>query len=254
MSTPAPALLLLGAGGLAREVLAAVRRTEEWRVIGFLDDDPSLHSAKVEGVPVLGGLDTAGDYPGCRFLACAGSGSARASMVQALASAGVAEDRFAVFVDRGAYLTEGCTVGAGSIILAGTVLTAAVTVGRHTAVMPNCTLTHDDVLEDYATLASGVCLGGGVHVGPGAYLGMGATVRQGVRLGAGTVVGMGAAVLRDVPGGQTWAGVPARELRRAGTRPPAAVPGAAVPPAAVPPAAVPPAAVPGAAASWEDQR
>ena len=222
----APTLLLLGAGGLAREVLAAMRRTQAYRILGFLDDDAALHSTMVDGLPVLGGLSDAADHPRCSFLACAGSGAARAGMVQTLSRTGVAEDRFATFVDPGAHLTEGCTVGAGSIILAGTVLTAAVTVGRHVAVMPNCTLTHDDVLEDYATLASGVCLGGGVRVGSGAYLGMGATIRQGVRIGARTVVGMGSAVLRDLPGGQTWAGVPARELRPRGTKLTAAVPGA----------------------------
>lgn len=220
-----PTLLLLGAGGLAREVLAALRRTQEYRIFGFLDDDRALHSSMVDGVPVLGGLSDAGNYPRCSFLACAGSGTARAGMVQTLTRSGVGEDRFATFVDPAVHLSEGCTVGAGSILLAGTVLTAAVTVGRHVAVMPNCTLTHDDVVEDYATLTSGVCLGGGVRIGSGAYLGMGATVRQGVRIGAGTVVGMGSAVLRDLPGGQTWAGVPARELRAAAERVPAAVPG-----------------------------
>lgn len=220
-----PTLLLLGAGGLAREVLAAIRRTQTYRIFGFLDDDPALHGAMLDGVPVLGGLSDAGNYPRCSFLACAGSGTARAGMVRRLAGAGVGEDRFAVFVDPAVQMTEGCTVGTGSIVLAGTVMTAAVTVGRHVAVMPNCTLTHDDVLEDYATLTSGVCLGGGVRVGSGAYLGMAATVRQGVRIGAGTVVGMGSAVLQDLPGGQTWAGVPARELKRTAAPAPAAVTG-----------------------------
>ncbi|MDN3482572.1 NeuD/PglB/VioB family sugar acetyltransferase [Arthrobacter sp. APC 3897] len=222
-----PTLLLLGAGGLAREVLASLRQTQEYRIYGFLDDDRGLHGTMVDGVPVLGGLGGAAKYPRCSFLACAGSGTVRAGMVQILARAGVGEERFATFIAPGVSLTGSCTVGAGSILLAGTVLTAAVTVGRHVAVMPNCTLTHDDVVEDYATLTAGVCLGGGVRVGAGAYLGMAATVRQGVRIGAGTVVGMGSAVLRDLPGGQTWAGVPARELKRLQTTLPGTVPAAA---------------------------
>jgi len=53
--TPRP-LLLVGAGGLAREVLAAVRlQPSEWKPIGALDDDPSKHGADLDGVPRLGG-------------------------------------------------------------------------------------------------------------------------------------------------------------------------------------------------------
>jgi acetyltransferase-like isoleucine patch superfamily enzyme len=78
--------------------------------------------------------------------------------------------------------------------------------------MPNTTITHDDVIEDYATLTSGVALAGGVRIRQGAYLGMNAAVRQGVVVGAAAVVGMGAVVLRDVPDGEKWAGVPARRM------------------------------------------
>ena len=44
-----PGLLLVGASGLAREVLAA-----GLPVSGFLDDDPSLAGCMVSGVPVVG--------------------------------------------------------------------------------------------------------------------------------------------------------------------------------------------------------
>jgi acetyltransferase-like isoleucine patch superfamily enzyme len=98
-------------------------------------------------------------------------------------------------------------------VLAHTTLTASVRVGSHVAIMPHVTLTHDDQIEDFVTIASGVRLGGGVRVGFGAYLGAGALVREGVSIGAGALVGMGAVVLRDVPPGEVWAGSPARRLR-----------------------------------------
>ena len=64
--TPRP-LLLVGAGGLAREVLAAVRlQPSEWKPIGALDDDPSKHGADLDGVPVLGGSEVAGELTAAR--------------------------------------------------------------------------------------------------------------------------------------------------------------------------------------------
>ncbi len=60
-------------------------------------------------------------------------------------------------------------------------LTADVTVGAHVAVMPQAVLTHDDVVDDFATIAAGVRLGGGARIERGAYLGAGALVREAVR-------------------------------------------------------------------------
>ncbi|GHS87591.1 hypothetical protein AGMMS50218_09760 [Actinomycetota bacterium] len=210
---PAPApLLLVAASGLAREVLALVRAHGTHEVIGILDDSAELHGTAVDGAAVLGGLDAVTAYPDAQLLVCAGRGSARESIVTRLAGLGVGAGRYATVVHPGVEVHVGSSVGPGSVLLAGVVLTTAVTVGAHVVVMPNVTLTHDDVVQDYATLCAGVALGGSVVVGRGAYLGMNAGVRERVRVGDGATLGMGAALLTDLPAGETWAGVPAAPL------------------------------------------
>ena len=79
--------------------------------------------------------------------------------------------------------------------------------------MPGVVLTHDDQINDFATLCARVTLGGNVLVGEGAYLGMGAMVRERVEVGEGSTLGMGAVLLRDLPAGETWVGVPAQPFR-----------------------------------------
>ena len=83
------------------------------------------------------------------------------------------------------------------------------------AVMPHVTLTHDDVIEDFATLASRTVLGGGARVGRGAYIGAGSIIGQGLAVGELALVGMGAVVTKDIPTREVWAGVPARRMRDA---------------------------------------
>ncbi|CAM5662282.1 transferase [Streptomyces avidinii] len=219
-------LLIVGAGGFARETAQAVRdtvaadlaggRAPRWRLAGHLDDDPALQGRDVDGVEVLGGCDLVHSRPGTRVVVCVGSPRDYAVRARLVRRLGLPESRYATVVHPTAVVSGSSVLGAGSVLLAHCVLTAAVRLGSHVAVMPHAVLTHDDRVGDFATLASGVRLGGGVRLGRGAYVGAGALVREYTTVGAWSLTGMGSTVLADVPPGEVWAGSPARRLREAG--------------------------------------
>jgi sugar O-acyltransferase (sialic acid O-acetyltransferase NeuD family) len=211
-------LVIVGAGGFARETAAAARAVNDvrptWRLRGFLDDDPTL-GAERSGLPVIGGIETLAAVPNMAVVVCVGNPrnySSRERLVQRL---GLPPDRYATVIHPAAVIGAGSTVGPGSVVLAGAVLTAEASLGAHVAVMPQAVLTHDDEVGDFVTIASGVCLGGGVVLARGAYIGAGALIREGVRVGTRSLVGMGSVVLHDIPPDQVWAGNPARYLRPA---------------------------------------
>ncbi|MFJ9809537.1 acetyltransferase [Streptomyces sp. NPDC101158] len=207
-------LVIIGAGGFARETAQAARAAG-LPLAGHLDDDPALHGVEVDGVPVLGGTERAAELPNASFVVCVGSPRDYASRARVVRRLALPEHRYTTVVHPAAVVSASSTVGPGTVLLAHTVLTAAVRVGRHVAVMPHTVLTHDDEIADFATLASGVRLGGGARIGRGAYLGAGALVREGTAVGDWSLVGMGSVVLHDVPPGEVWAGSPARRLREA---------------------------------------
>ena len=210
-------LLIVGAGGFAREtaqaVVAANMRRPTWRLLGFLDDDPRLAGGRVDGLDVLGGSELVHEHPNARVVLCVGSPANYFSRARLANRLDLPRERYATVVHPAAEVSSNSAVGPGSVLLAHCVLTASVEVGAHVAVMPRVVLTHDDVVEDFATLASGVCLGGGTRVERGAYVGAGAVVREAVTIGAWSLVGMGSVVLREVPAAQVWIGNPARPLR-----------------------------------------
>jgi sugar O-acyltransferase (sialic acid O-acetyltransferase NeuD family) len=206
-------LVLVGAGGLAREVLSSERASGRDDAVTVLDDDPACWGTDLGGARVVGGLDLVREYADHEVLVCLGRGTARCAVVARLALLGIGRDHYATSVHPRAVLPASCVPGAGSIVLAGVVATADVIIGRHVVAMPNVTLTHDDVVEDFATLCAGVSLGGSVRVREAAYLGMNSSVRQGVVLGRESMLGMGAALLRDMPDHETWVGVPAALVR-----------------------------------------
>ncbi len=206
-------LLLVGAGGLGRETAELVRAINSvepvWDLVGFLDDDPRLEGTAVATLPVLGpvALAEGADAAVAVCTARPAVGCSRPALVERLS---LPAERRPSLVHPAAWLAPSTTMGAGCLVLAGVVATADVAIGAHVVLMPQVVLTHDDVVDDYASLASGVRLGGGVHVAAEGYLGAGALIREGVAIGSQALIGMGSVVLEDVPAGEVWAGVPAR--------------------------------------------
>jgi sugar O-acyltransferase (sialic acid O-acetyltransferase NeuD family) len=212
-------LVLIGAGGFARETAQAVNALNQngvaWRLLGYLDDDPALHGQVIDGTVVLGGRDRIRELPDAMFVVCTGRPGNYVSRLKIVGDLGLPPERYATIVHPTAAVSFSSSVGPGTVLLAHVTLTAAVVVGAHVAVMPHVTLTHDDIVEDFVTIASGVCLGGGARVRTGAYLGAGALIAENRTVGAFSLIGMGAVVTHDVPAAEVWAGVPARRLRAA---------------------------------------
>ena len=210
-------LLIVGAGGLAREVLSAVTAANSvsprWNVLGFCDDNPAMHGTELDGRPVLGPVDLVHDHPDAAVVVCTASARNQASRKRVVEWLGLPAERYATVVHPSAAIAHGTELGHGSTLLAFVTITAPQVVGAHVVAMPQTIFTHDDQVGDYVTFAGRVSLSGGVTVGETAYLGNGALVREGLTIGAGALLGMGAVVLDDVPPFEVWVGNPARRLR-----------------------------------------
>lgn len=211
-------LILVGAGGLGRETVElvhainAVRHT--WDLLGFLDDSPLLQGTRIGGLPVLGPVESIRRWPGISVAVCAASPSSVGSRRQIVERLDLPDEAFATLIHPTVSLPRSAEVDRGSILLANVVMTADVRVGAHVVMMPHSVMTHDDVVNDFAILGARVALAGSVEIGGEAYVGAGALVREHGTIGARAVVGMGSVVVGSVPDDETWAGVPARPLRR----------------------------------------
>lgn len=119
-----------------------------------------------------------------------------------------------------AWVAENATIGAGSQLLAGSIVAAEARVGRQCIINTKASVDHEDVLEDGVEVAPGATLCGLVHVGVNGWVCAGATVLPRVRIGADAIVGAGSVVTHDVPDGVTVVGIPAKPFvsARAGRR------------------------------------
>lgn len=208
-------IAVVGAGGFAREVVDVVDAINAvaptFDLCGYLvEEDFFTPGEKVGDLPVLGTLNWLQGRRDILAVCAVGAPELRRRLAMRLNSLGV---RFATLVHPHAVLTRHISLGDGTVVTAGCILTNCITIGRHVQVNLNCTVGHDSVLKDFATLAPGVSLSGGVTVEEGSYVGTGANILERTRLGSWTVIGAGSTVLKDIPPNTTAVGVPARIIK-----------------------------------------
>ncbi|MFA5786455.1 MAG: NeuD/PglB/VioB family sugar acetyltransferase [Actinomycetota bacterium] len=205
-------LVIAGAGGFAREVAWLVRDINraggDWDLVGFWGHPGVDECRNIGGVPVKQTGEIAQYLPELYVAVAIGDPRAKE---RAVGQAGDLGCRFATLIHPSVrHDDRSVTIGSGSIVCAGTVLTVDVKVGAHVIVNLGCTVGHDSVIEDLVTLSPGCHLSGRTTVCRGAFMGTGAVTIEKRTIGAGATVGAGAVVVNDVPPGATAIGVPAR--------------------------------------------
>ena len=209
-------LYIIGAGGFGREVAWLVERINsrkgEWNLVGFIDDNPAVADTLVGGVPVVGTIDSLLDLDSEAWCVCAiGSVGVRRQIIKKLENC--SNLHFPILLDPDVSFSSSVSIGEGSIICAGSIITVDVSIGRHVIVNLNCTVGHDAEIGDFTTVAPSVDICGHVTIGECCNIGVGAQIIQGITIEHDSVVGAGAVVVRDASISGTYVGVPARLIK-----------------------------------------
>lgn len=205
-------LIIIGAGGFGREVAWLIERinqkSQTWDILGFIDDSPEKHGCVLNGYPVLGGLDNVKDFRHAHFVCAVGNASVRKEIIQKVRDL-VPDACFATLIDPSVIMSSSVSIGEGSIVCAGSILTVNINIGSQVHINLDCTVGHDCVLGDFTTLYPSVNLSGGVNIGCMTELGTGSQILQYKTIGSGSIVAAGSVVINDIPDKCMAAGVPA---------------------------------------------
>ncbi|MBR6095587.1 MAG: acetyltransferase [Oscillospiraceae bacterium] len=205
-------LVIVGSGGLAREVEWLVERINavepEWNFLGFID-----HNTDAEHV--IGDDSYVFNCSEELYVSIAiGSPEIRKRIFETYkANPNI---HYANLIDPSVLLSRRVQLGEGNIICAGTVLTVDITIGSHNLINWDCTIGHDAVIGSFVTLNPSVNVSGNVRLSDGVNVGTGTQIIQGHSIGRNTVVGAGAVVNCDLPDNCTAVGTPAKVIKRRG--------------------------------------
>lgn len=207
-------IVIIGAGGVGREVSLIIQQINEleptWNLIGFIDDNSSNWGKVINGYSVIGGIDSL-DFlaPDTYVVIAIANYEVKKRIVNRINN----KLKFATIVHPKVWIHDFMTVGEGSIIYEGVILTANIEIGNHVIISPKCGIGHDSIIKDYVSLLWNVNVSGNDLIEEGVMMGSGSTVIQGKKIGKGSTIGAGAVVVEDIDLFSTAVGVPAKVIK-----------------------------------------
>ena len=207
-------LVIVGAGGFGREVLAYARDAERDHLTGtpftevsFLDDRADALDAFPVEAKVIGTIDEGPLGPDDRVIVAVGDPAARFALVRRLEARGA---QFATLVHPTAYVAPAALIRPGSVVGPFAFVGPSSELGPHAVLNTYASMGHDAIVGRFAVLSPYAVVNGAVRLADGVFLGTHATVVVGRSVGPWSKVGAGAIALRDVGAGMLCVGNPGR--------------------------------------------
>ena len=204
-------LIIVGAGGLGREIEDQARQDHDngkiWYIGGFLDTRPNA----LEGYPidaqVIGDPRTFEPSPDEIFVVAIGDPKLKRQLLQPLQekAANIVSLRTRV------HMGSRCKFGA-SVFGYDAKLSVDVTIGDYAYVGADTIIGHDTTIGDYSHIGARCFLAGRVKVGSQVTIHPAATITMDSEIGDGAIIGAGSVVIGRVPAYTTMLGNPARRF------------------------------------------
>lgn len=206
-------LLIVGAGGFGREVLAWALDTytnrDGWEIRGFLDDNPSALRDLEPSYEIIDAPLTYTPQQNDYFVCAIGDPVQKLRLARAMQSRGA---QFVTLIHPMAKVGTHCQIGVGCLLCPGVVLTTHVTLGDFVTLNLNTTVGHDAVLGHGTTLSAHCDVTGCATLGEGVFLGSHASVLPNKKVGEYAKIGAGSVVVRKVSPRTSVMGVPATRI------------------------------------------
>ena len=209
-------IAIFGAGGFGREVHFLIEQINSARqlyeFIGYFDDGKDKGTL-VNNFPILGDINTLNNWSEDLGIVFAiGEPSTKQAVINKVINPLI---NYPILIHPNVLIgdMEFNSIGEGTIICAGNIITVNVKIGKHVILNLSCTTGHDSTIGDYCSFMPTVNISGEVIIEDGVYIGTGAKIINQLTIGQNTIVGSGAVVSKSLPQNCTAVGIPAKPIK-----------------------------------------
>lgn len=197
-------VVIIGASGHAKVIADIVLKSGD-KLVGFLDDDPSLPD-RIVGYPYLGVVDEYNEYVDhCCFIIGIGNNLIRKKIAERL------DVNWYTAIHPSAQRAIDTHISEGTVVMANAVVNTSAIIGKHCIINTGAIVEHDNRLGDYVHLSPNASLCGTVSVGELTHIGAGVIVKNNISICDNVIIGAGGVVVKDIIENGTYIGVPAKK-------------------------------------------
>jgi sugar O-acyltransferase (sialic acid O-acetyltransferase NeuD family) len=204
-----PRMIILGAGGLAIQVLDVAERLGFEGKLTFFDNvNKYPEDPKLVGYPILRTVEEVKktvQASNCLLVSGIAKPATRKAIHQLFKTEGLS---FHTLVAKSAVMgRHEVVIGDGTVILENVSIESTAKIGKGCLLNTGCRLFHGVQTGDFCEIAPGALLLGNVHIGNEVFIGANAIILPGVHIGDQAVIGAGTVVTKNVPAGVLLKGV-----------------------------------------------
>lgn len=207
-------MVIIGAGGFAKELLQVILQKTPIEQVAFYDDVTSACPSRIfEQFPILKNqrdLQEFFNLHGNDFVLGLGGTQYRKQLSEKVSSWG---GNLVSAIDKRASVGTFIQIGTGSTVLSQACISNSVQIGKAALIYYNSVITHDCILGDFVEISPGATVLGRSQIGDLTQIGANATVLSNIKVGQNCIIGAGAVVTKNVPDNTVVAGVPAKFMR-----------------------------------------
>ncbi|APF17779.1 sugar O-acyltransferase, sialic acid O-acetyltransferase NeuD family [Caldithrix abyssi DSM 13497] len=210
-------IVIIGAGGLAREIKFLINQINEfsptYNFLGYLISDLNKITKNDSASEILGDF-TWFENNNKNIAAAVGIGTPyyRLLVANEIKSKFPHVDFPSLIHPNVIYDKASCSFEEGSIVCASSVFTVNIQVKEFALINLNCTIGHEAYIGKGSVINPTVNISGGVKIEKGVLVGTGAQILQYLTIGENATIGAGACVTKDVLPNTTVVGIPAKPL------------------------------------------
>lgn len=206
MKIPKNSVILIGAGGHAKEV-SAIAGKAGIRVLGYCEETPS--QKKYLNLPIYSLGEIKNSNIKSPLHAAIGNPNLRSRLIQYFP-----QNIFTNIIDPQARIGDKVEIGDGSYIGLNSVLTTGIIIGKHVIINTASVISHDVKISDFVTISPSCTICGRVKIGENTFIGAGTTIIENIKIGKNCLIAAGSVVTKDIPDGAFAAGAPAVVKKR----------------------------------------